>query len=350
VMSEKGSACPEWEVLEKKDYRGIWVLGDTHGGKISEASLQMLTPAKEVANKLGVDVTGVILGSRISEGAREMIYHGADRSIIVDEPSLGTYFPEIYASVVAQLSKRLKPELILIAGTMRGREMAPYIANILRVGITADCTGFDVDPESRDVLQIRPPFGAIMLASIRTPLRRPQIATARPNVFSLPKREEGKMGEIIRAKVDVPKPKGCLVNSQNLGSRVLLEKADCIVSAGKGVGGQEGIRLLEELASQLGGVVAGSRKAIDAGWLPADRQIGQTGKTVKPILYIAVGISGSAQHVFGIREARSVIAINTDSEAPIFKYADYGVVGDYRVIVPALIEEIKRTKSSMLTS
>ncbi|HJX23638.1 MAG TPA: electron transfer flavoprotein subunit alpha/FixB family protein [Candidatus Bathyarchaeia archaeon] len=346
-MSEKESSCPEWEDVEKKDYRGIWVLGDIHGGRISEASLQMLTPAKELATKLDVDVTGVILGSKISKVAREMFYHGADRSILVDEPSLGTYFPEIYASVMAQLAKRFKPELILIAGTMRCREMAPCIANILRVGITADCTGFDVDSESRDVLQIRPPFGAIMLASIRTPFRRPQIATARPNVFPLPKRDEGKMGKIIRAEVDVPKPRGRLVNSQSLGlGRVLLEKADCIVSAGKGIGGPEGIGLLEELASQLGGVVAGSRKAVDAGWLPADRQIGQTGKTVKPILYIAVGISGSAQHVFGIREAKSVMAINTDSEAPIFKYADYGVVGDYRDIVPALIEEIKRTKLS----
>ncbi len=342
------------EVFRKEDYRGVWVLGEVYRGKVSEASLQMLTPAREVANKLKVDVTGVVLGSKVKTCAKEMLSYGADRLVLVDKPSLETYFPEVQAATVAELAKRLKPELILIAGTMRGREMAPHIANILRVGITADCTGFDVDPESKDVLQIRPPFGAIMLASIRTPSRRPQIATARPNVFSLPSRDESRRGEVLTVEADVPKPKGKLLEVRDIKqSDVLLEKAECVVSGGKGIGGPEGFKLLEELAAQLGGVVAGSRKAIDAGWLPPDRQVGQTGKTVKPILYIAVGISGSAQHVFGIREAKRVIAINTDPEAPIFKNADYGVVGDYRVIIPALIEEIKQikaTQSSQLTT
>ena len=346
-MAERGNACHEWEELKREDYRGVWVLGEVYRGRMVEASLQMLTPARAVADKLGVEVVGVVVGSKMGESAQEMVYHGADRLILVDDPALETYFPEVQATTVAQLAKRFKPELILVAGTMRGREMAPYIANILRVGITADCTGFDVDPESKDVLQIRPPFGAIMLASIKTPSRRPQIATARPNVFSLPTRDQSRRGKAMKAHVDVPKPRGRLVEARYVGQRdVLLEKAEVIVSGGKGIGNPEGIKLLEELASQLGGVVAGSRKAIDAGWLPPDRQVGQTGKNVKPILYIAVGISGSAQHVFGIREAKWVIAINIDPEAPIFKNADYGVVGDYRKILPALIEEIKRIKTS----
>jgi electron transfer flavoprotein alpha subunit len=338
--------CSEWEVLNKKDYRGIWVVGEVYRGKMMEPSLQMLTPAGQLANKLGTEVTGVVLGHRIRECAQEMIYHGANHLILLNHPSLETYFPDVYAATLAHLAKRFKPELILIAGTMRGREMAPYIANTLRVGITADCTGFDVDLESRDVSQIRPPFGAIMLAFIRTPDRRPQIATARPNVFPLPKRDGNRTGESVEAEVEVPTPKCSLIEARYRDQKnVLLEKAEYVVSGGKGIGGPDGFKMLEELASELGGVVAGSRRAVDAGWIPQGQQVGQTGKTVKPILYLAVGISGAAQHVFGIREAKRVVAVNIDPAAPIFKNSDYGIVGDYRQIIPVLTDEIGRIKS-----
>ena len=344
-MGTEQPFCFEWEEQRKEDYRGVWVVGEVYRGRVQEASLQMLTPASLVAKKLKTDISGIVIGYEVRRQAQEMIKHGADRVMVVDDPSLKEYFPDVYAHVIAELARHYKPELILIAGTMRGREMAPFIANTLRVGITADCTGFDVDEESRDVLQIRPPFGAILLASIRTPYRRPQIATARPNVFILPSRDESREGEIIDVEVEVPKPRGKLIGVKYVGQRdVLLEKAEIIVSGGKGIGGPEGFKLLEELASELGGVVSGSRKAVDAGWIPPSRQVGQTGKTVRPIIYLAVGISGSAQHVFGIREARRVFAINSDPDAPIFRHADYGIVGDYREIVPLLIEEIKRMK------
>lgn len=348
MASDQGKLCPEWEETRKEDFRGVWVVGEVYRERIAEASLQMLTPARQVAEKLGVDVAGVVLGHRVRECAQEMIYHGADRLILVDHPSLETYFPEVYAATVAQLAKASRPELILMAGTMRGRETAPYLANLLRTGITADCTGFDVDPESRDVLQIRPPFGALMLASIKTPHRRPQIATARPNIFPLPERDEGRRGEVAEVAVEVPKPRGRLIGARPMERRaLLLEKAEYVVSGGKGIGGPEGFGLLEELASLMGGLVAGSRKAVDAGWVTPDRQVGQTGKAVRPVLYVAVGISGAAQHVFGIREAGRVVAINTDPEAPIFRHADYGVVADYRQILPLLIEEIRRVKRSL---
>jgi electron transfer flavoprotein alpha subunit len=228
---------------------------------------------------------------------------------------------------------------------MRGRELGPYIANTLRAGITADCTDFDVDEKTRDVLLIRPPFAAIMLAYIRTPFRRPQIGTARPNVFPLPPRDESRKGEVVLEKVDVPTPRTRLVKRVRIEKReVPIEKAEVIVSGGRGLGSAEAFKLLEEFARLIGGVVAGSRKAVDAGWIPHEKQVGQTGKSVKPNVYFAVGISGAAQHIFGIREARRVVAINIDPEAPIFENADYGIVGDYKQVIPALIEEVKRLK------
>jgi electron transfer flavoprotein alpha subunit len=307
----------------------------------------MLTPALKVAKQLEVEVVGVVVGHRVKDAARELIYHGADRVIVVDHPNLETYFPDVHALVLARLAERFKPELILVSATMRGREMAPYIANHLRAGITADCVEFDVDPKTRDVGLIRPPFAAIMLATIRTPTRRPQIGTARPNVFPVPPRDESREVRVDEVGVDIPKPRARLVETRRVKQGgLLLEKAEYIVSGGKGIGGPEGFKLLEELANELGGVVAGSRKATDAGWVPPEAQVGQTGKTVKPILYIAVGISGAAQHVFGIREAKRVVAINIDPEAPIFKHADYGIVGDYKQVVPALIEAVRKVKAA----
>jgi electron transfer flavoprotein alpha subunit len=248
---------------------------------------------------------------------------------------------------MVQLAKKHKPEAILVGGTMRGREFAPYVANSLRTGITADCTSFDVDPKTGDIIQIRPPFGAWMLAHIRTATRRPVMSTARPNVFSTPKRNESRKGKIIKEKVkELPDPGVRLVERLPIekAEEVPIEKAEILVSGGKGLGSKEGFKLLEELARVIGGAVSGSRKAVDAGWIPHEKQVGQTGKTVKPSVYLAIGISGAAQHIFGIREAKCVVCINIDPEAPIFENSDYGIVGDYKQVVPALIEAIKKLK------
>ncbi len=338
--------CPEWPCESPEEFKGVWVVAEIVDGELAEASLQMLTPARRIAEKLGEPVTGVILGPPGSaRHADELIKRGADEVLVAEHEELSEYYPEVYGEVIARLAAERRPSVILLAATARGREMAPYIANTLRAGITADCTDFEVDEKTRDVLMIRPPFAAIMLAYIRTPFRRPQIGTARPNVFPVPPRDESRTGRVERVVIEPPKPRARLVSRRRLGRRETpIEKADVIVAGGRGLGGPEGFKMLEELASLLGGVVAASRKAVDAGWIEPERQVGLTGKTVKPRLYIAVGISGSAQHMVGVREARRIAAINIDPEAPIVEQADYTVVWDYRELVPALIEELRKLK------
>ncbi len=341
--------CNEWNPINKSEYQGVWVHMELDRQGIREASLQLLSIGRKLADKLKTYLAGVLIGSKVSDLLEEPIYYGADKVLVFEDDRLLPYYPSVHGAVLVNLVRRFKPELLLISGTMKGRELAPYVANCLRTGITADCTSLDVDQETGDVIQIRPPFGAWMLAHIRTPNRRPQIATVRPNVFDLPKRDENRRGEIIKVPPDLelPSPGMELLESELIRrEETPLEKADVIVSGGRGLGSAGGFKLIKELADLLGGVVAGSRKAVEAGWISQERQVGQTGRSVKPNLYIAVGISGAAQHVFGIREARCVVAVNRDPEAPIFQNSDYGVVCDYKRFVPLLIEEIKKRKNS----
>ncbi|MFP3295136.1 MAG: electron transfer flavoprotein subunit alpha/FixB family protein [Caldisphaera sp.] len=341
--------CPEWDCQNLNDFKNVWVVGEVDEKGLSEPSLQMLTPANKIATKLNTKIVGLLVGHNVKKYAREFIEYGADEVIVLDDERLSMYSPHTYARTIAELAKKYKPAVIFISATMRGRELGPYVANTLRAGITADCTDFDVDEKTKDVLLIRPPFGAVLLAYIKTPTRRPQIGTARPNVFKLPPRDPNRKGEIIEETIsDIPKPKAKLVSRKTLAvNEVPIEKAELIVSGGKGLGNIEGFKLIEELASKINAAVAGSRKAVDMGWIPHEKQVGQTGKSVKPILYLAVGISGAAQHMFGIREAEVVIAINNDPSAPIFSQADYGIVGDYKQIIPALIKEIEALKKQL---
>ncbi|MEM3447557.1 MAG: electron transfer flavoprotein subunit alpha/FixB family protein [Nitrososphaerota archaeon] len=340
------TGCSEWKPINKNEWRGVWVFIEIFEDEVNESSLQLLSPGKIIAEKLQTKLCGVILGHNVKRFLMEPIYYGADKVIYVDDKKLASYYPDVYAETLAKLILKHKPEVLLAAGTLRGREMVPYVANILKCGITADCTDFDVDTSSRDLIMIRPPYGATLLAYIKSPERRPQISTVRPNVFKLPKRDESRNGDVVEERVEIPDPVAKLVSSEEIRTEdIPIEKADVIVSGGRGIGSPDGFKLLENLAMMLNGVVAGSRKAVDAGWIPHERQVGQTGKSVKASLYLAIGISGAAQHLFGIREAVTVVAINNDPEAPIFENSDYGIVGDYRVIVPALIEEIKNRRS-----
>ncbi len=339
--------CPEWPCEQPSEFKNIWVVMEADENGIHEASLQMLTPAKKIQSKKpGEKIVAVLVGYNVKRFADVPIKHGADEVIVVDDPLLRTYYPRVYGQVVVDLARKYKPAVILVSATMRGREMGPYIANTLRTGITADCTDFDVDEKTGDVLMIRPPFAAIMLAYIKTPFRRPQMGTARPNVFPVPPLDESRTGKIIEEKLENIIDPGMELVSYTPVKReeVLIEKAEIIVSVGKGIGSPDGVKLAEKLAQLLGAVVAGSRKAVDAGFVPPDRQVGQTGKSVKPVLYVAIGISGAAQHMIGVREAGRIVAINIDPEAPIFKQADYGIIGDYRPIVEALIQELERLK------
>jgi len=335
----------EQNKVDQKEYEGIWVHLQVEGDEVHEASLQMLGVARDIADRKKTHVAGMLIGHEVSKLAKEPIYYGADKIYVVDDERLRSYYAKTYAHIMVKLAKKYKPEAILIGGTMKGRELAPYVANSLRTGITADCTSFSVDPMTGDVIQIRPPFGAWMLAHIRTATRRPVMSTARPNVFSSPKRDENRRGEIIREEVeDLPEPGIRLIERLPIekAEEVPIEKSEILVSGGKGLGSREGFKLLEELASTMGGAISGSRKAVDAGWIPQEKQVGQTGKTVKPKIYVAVGISGAAQHIFGMKEAKCVVCINTDSEAPIFENSDYGIVGDYRQVIPALIKRLKK--------
>ncbi len=339
--------CPEWEKIDPSEYKGIWVYMQVERDGIHEASLQMLSIARMLAEKKKTHVAGVLIGYNVKKYAKEPIYHGADEVYVVDDKRLEQYYAKVYAHVLVELAKRYKPEAILVGATMKGREFAPYVANSLRTGITADCTSFDVDPNTGDIVQIRPPFGAWMLAHIKTPNRRPVMSTARPNVFNVPPRDEKRKGKVIIEKIDeLPDPGIKLIKRIPIERKeeIPIEKAEILVSGGKGLGSKEGFKILEELAKEIGGTISGSRKAVDAGWIPHEKQVGQTGKTVKPSIYFAIGISGAAQHIFGIREAKRVVCINIDPDAPIFENADYGIIGDYKKVVPALVEVIRKLR------
>ncbi len=340
--------CSEWPEIRLDEYEGVWVaaFADESGQGIEEASLQLIGAARQLADKLETYVGVALIGRGVRDLAREPIFYGADRVFVVDDDRLATYYPAVWGRVLHDLASRHRPEVFLIPATLRGREMAPYIANSFRTGITADLTAMDVN-ERGEVVLIRPPFGGFMLAHIVTRNRRPVMGSVRPNVFPTPERDESRTGEVVEESIDVPEPRGIrLLEREPILKKeeIPIEKADVIVAGGRGIGSKEGFKLLRRLADLLGGVVAGSRKAVDAGWIEPDKQVGQTGKAVKPNLYIAVAISGAAQHVFGIREAKRVVAINVDPDAPIFEHSDYGIVGDYREVVPALIELLEEIK------
>ena len=342
--------CPEWPQVNKNEYRGIWVYVEHQNGVIKDGSLQLIGKARELASKVNVGVTAVMVGHKLGDLVKEPIYYGADRVVYVDDEALAVYMPHVYASVIVNLVNKYKPEVVLFAATKRGRELAPYVANTLRAGITADCTDLDIDVKTRDLDQVRPTYGGNILAHIRTPTRRPQLASVRPNVFPTPPRDTSRKGEVIREVINnLPRPNGSLISIKPVtkGDSDLppVEKADIVVAAGRGVGGPEGVKLLVELAKAIGGTVGGSKKVTDAGWLPVDRQIGQTGKTVRPTLYIGVGVSGAIQHIFGMKESKIIVAINSDPNAPIFEYADYGIVGDYRQVIQALLELLNQRRA-----
>ncbi|WP_066796803.1 electron transfer flavoprotein subunit alpha/FixB family protein [Caldivirga sp. MU80] len=342
--------CPEWPQVDKNEYRGIWVYVEHQNGVIKDGSLQLIGKARELASKVNVGVTAVMVGHKLGDLVKEPIYYGADRVVYVDDEALAVYMPHVYASVIVNLVNKYKPEVVLFAATKRGRELAPYVANTLRTGITADCTDLDIDVKTRDLDQVRPTYGGNILAHIRTPTRRPQLASVRPNVFPTPPRDTSRKGEVIREVINnLPKPNGSLISIKPVtkGDSDLppVEKADIVVAAGRGVGGPEGVKLLVELAKAIGGTVGGTKKVTDAGWLPVDRQIGQTGKTVRPTLYIGVGVSGAIQHIFGMKESKIIVAINSDPNAPIFEYADYGIVGDYRQVIQALLELLNQRRA-----
>ncbi len=327
---------PEGEV-DWSDYQGILVVVEQREGSAKKVSWQLLGESKRMADKLNAPLMAMVIGHGVEEVAKEAIYYGADKVFICDSPELKDYRTRPYSKVCLHVIREFKPEIVLFGATYTGRDLAGAIATHLPTGLTADCTQLDVN-EERLLMASRPAFSEKMLATILCKQFKPQMATARSGVFQSLPRDDSRVGEIIRIEPQM--------DEQEIATEVLefvesthginLEDAEVIVSGGRGLGGPAGFKLLQELANALGGVVGASRPAFEAGWITHDHQVGQTGSTVHPKLYIACGISGAIQHTIGMQSSDYIIAINKDPEAPIFKIANYGIVGDLFEIVPAL--------------
>lgn len=331
------------------DYKNVWVYIETEKGEAKNVGLELLNPARGLADAHGEKLIAVVIGHNVAEAAKKAIAYGADEAIVVDGPEYEPYSTDAYANAVVTLVNKYKPSAMLIGATNNGRDLGPRCSCRLHTGLTADCTALGIDEESGNVAWTRPAFGGNLMATILCPDHRPQIGTVRPGVFKKNAPDESRTGNITNEDIhmDPSQIRTKVVESiVEAGAELVnLEEAEIIVSGGRGVGGPEGFAPIKELADALGGVVGASRAAVDAGWIPHVHQVGQTGKTVGPKLYIACGISGAIQHVAGMSSSDVIVAINKDEDAPIFGVADYAVVGNLFDVVPALTEEVKRLKA-----
>ena len=327
---------------------GIWVFAEQRKGNLAQVSLELLGEARRLAADLQVPVAAVLLGDEVAPLAPTLLAAGAHKVYLTEHPLLKDFLEESYAAALTELAQRFQPEIILAGATYVGRAFIPKVAAALKTGLTADCTAFSIDLEKRLLLQTRPAFGGNIMATIITPRTYPQMATVRPRVMKPRAPAAASEGQVVRVELNSLNSPGrsrFLNTVQEIRERVPLGAAEVIVSGGRGLKEAKNFRLLEELADLLGGAVGASRGAVDAGWIPYAHQIGQTGKTVAPKLYIACGLSGAAQHLVGMQSSDYIVAINKDPQANIFKVADVGLVGDLFEIVPALIQEIKKDRA-----
>jgi len=328
-----------------EEYKGVWVFGEQKRGQIQSIVFELLGKGRELADKLNTDLTCVVFGHNIQEETtRELIHRGADQVIVVDNPKLEHFMDEPYTRALVQLIRKYRPEVFLCGATVMGRSLISRVAVKLHTGLTADCTGLDIDPKEKFLMQTRPAFGGNIMATILSKNHRPQMATVRHKVFKEAEADTSRKGKVIQEEVA-----GNLLTSrtklmdivEEIESTINIAEADFIVSGGRGMKGPENFKILEDLAQVLGGAVGSSRAAVDAGWMPYSHQVGQTGKTVCPKIYIACGISGQIQHLVGMQSADIIIAINKDPDAPIFSVATFGIVGDVFEIVPLLTKKFK---------
>ena len=332
----------------KKDlsgYKDVWVFCEQKKGIVQSISFELLGEGRKLADKLGVKLCAVLLGSGMEAVAAELGERGADKVYLVDHPALKSYQDDPYTEVLVRLAEEYKPEAILCGATTIGRSLVSRVAIKIDAGLTADCTELDIDAKERLLLQTRPAFGGNIMATIITPNHRPQMATVRHKVMKEAAIDKTRKAEVIKKSYpeEVFSSRTKLLDIvEEIGETVNLSEADIIVSGGRGLGGKEGIALVSELAKVLGGAVGAYRSAVDADWIPYSHQVGQTGKTVCPKLYIACGISGQIQHLIGMQSSKVIVAINKDPDAPIFKVATYGIVGDVFEILPALTKEFRR--------
>ena len=328
--------------------KDLWVFVETNeDGTAKNVGLELLTPGKMMAGKQGGLLTAVIIGGQVTPAIEAATAYGAEQILVVEGPEYAHYSTDAYANAICKLVEKHGPTSMLIGATNNGRDLGPRVACRLKTGLTADCTALDIDEESGNVAWTRPAFGGNLMATIMCPNTRPQIGTVRPGVFKKSAPIEGSAA-VIREDIHMD-PKDIRTQvleiiQEMTAEEVNLEDAEIIVSGGRGVGGPDGFAPIRALAEALGATVGASRAAVDAGWIPHAHQVGQTGKTVGPKLYIACGISGAIQHLAGMSGSDTIVAINKDPEAPIFDVADYGVVGDLFEVLPVLTEEIKKAR------
>lgn len=325
------------------DYSGVWVFAEQRDGELQKIALQLLGEGRRLADKLKVELTAVLLGDKTDDMARELAAYGADKVIVAEHPLLKHFTTDAYTKVICEIASARKPEVIFIGATYLGRDLGPRVSARLATGLVADCTSLDVDPENNNLLMTRPAFGGNIMATIVCGDHRPQMATVRPGVFEKLTRDENRSCEIEKVTVNLTEA-DIRTNSIQVVkvAEVLADiaEANIIVSGGRGVGAKENFAVLDELAATLGGMVGGSRAAVENGWVDKSLQVGQTGKTVRPNVYIACGISGAIQHLAGMQESDFIIAINKDAGAPIMQVADLAIAGDYSKVIPEMIAQI----------
>ncbi|RJS91183.1 electron transfer flavoprotein subunit alpha/FixB family protein [Candidatus Bathyarchaeota archaeon] len=318
----------------------VLVFAEQEDGEIHQVSFELLGKGRELADRLEVQLNAVLLGWQIEDKALELVYRGADNVFLYDHPSLRDFDVIRYGRNIVKLVRETRPDIFLIGATRIGRTLAPRIAAALRTGLTADCVDLDLDDEG-NLIQIRPAFSGNIMAQIRT-RTRPQMATVRYRVMRMLERDTRRRGRIIKREVEVIEETGMKIVKKIKADEVNLSDAEVIVSGGRGLKKPEDFRMLQELAEALGGVVGSSRPLVDAGWISKDHQVGFSGNIVKPKVYIACGISGSPQHLFGMRDSDVIIAINKDPTAPIFNVSNYGIVGDIYEVIPLIIRRVKK--------
>jgi electron transfer flavoprotein alpha subunit len=331
-----------------EEHRGVWVFIEQNDGKIESVSLELLGAGRKLADKLEVPLAGVLLGEGVKALSNYVISYGADEVYVIDHPVLKDYRTESYMKGVILLAEKYKPEIFLYGATPNGKDVASAVATDLSTGLTADTTMLDVDVENRLLEASRPAFGGNIMATILCKKHRPQMATVRPKVMKALEQDNARLGKIIEEKLDLKEDDmrtKVLKIVNNVTKTASLADAHVIVCGGKGMGDYQNFQLLHELAATIGATVGATRDVVEAGWMPHHLQVGQTGETVTPKIYFAIGISGAIQHVVGMKNSELIIAINKDPKAPIFDVATYGIVGDALEIVPKLIEQFKQIRN-----
>ncbi len=365
AKQEAAGAAPEVEEEELdeeearvaaliKQYKGVWVFVEQTDGEPAAVSWELLGVGADLAKTLDVELCTLVIGDEVENLCQESFAYGAAKAYLMDDPVFHYYRTEPYYKAICHLIGKYKPEIVLVGATGLGRDLAGAVATELKTGLTADCTGLTIDDEGF-LLQTRPAFGGNIMATILTEHTRPQMSTGSPHVMPMPEKDTSGKGDIIRESLvlneeDITVKVLEVIDDRKGGAEAIdIAAADIIVSGGRGMLAKENFHILQELADELGGVVGSSRGAVDAGWMPVERQVGQTGKTVRPKIYIACGISGAIQHLVGMQDSDVIIAINRDRQAPIFEVATYGIVGDLFQVVPAIthrIRELRKKRAS----